>query len=203
MAPARAILWACCSRDARGDRARSFAANCSMEGAYASSIATTRRSLPIILSIEIQRSPAKQCRVETAVVCLISWLRRRPRLGRAQPPSRVEGVMQPLFPPNKPLPIASLVPYALNARTHNDAQVAQAWISAKKNVVERRIVALRNMILVDYNVRASRGCIDWIPLSPQPRESGANPSGTAHLNRHDPRKKSRSRTETSGWARRR
>src|SRR3978361_2382549 len=36
------------------------------------------------------------------------------------------------FPPYKAVPIASLVPYARNARTHSDAQVAQIAASIRE-----------------------------------------------------------------------
>src|ERR1700690_1761170 len=46
------------------------------------------------------------------------------------------------FPPYKPVPIASLIPYARNARTHSDAQVAQIAASIRE-------FGFTNPILVD------------------------------------------------------
>src|ERR1700712_1540311 len=46
------------------------------------------------------------------------------------------------FPPYKPVPLASLVPYARNARTHSDAQVAQIAASIRE-------FGFTNPILVD------------------------------------------------------
>ena len=54
------------------------------------------------------------------------------------------------FPPYKPLPIAQLIPYARNARTHSDAQVAQIAAS----IVE---FGFTNPILVDADLGVIAG----------------------------------------------
>ena len=48
----------------------------------------------------------------------------------------------PTFPPYKPMPVADLVPYARNARTHSSAQVAQIAVSIRE-------FGFTNPILVD------------------------------------------------------
>jgi len=56
------------------------------------------------------------------------------------------------FPPYKPVPLASLIPYARNARTHSDAQVAQIAASIRE-------FGFTNPILVDgeHGVIAGHG----------------------------------------------
>src|SRR5471030_2942018 len=50
--------------------------------------------------------------------------------------------IEPPFPPYKAVPVASLIPYARNARTHTDAQVAQIAASIRE-------FGFTNPILVD------------------------------------------------------
>src|SRR5450631_1361574 len=56
------------------------------------------------------------------------------------------------FPPYKPVPLASLIPYARNARTHSDAQVAQIAASIAE-------FGFTNPVLVDgeHGVIAGHG----------------------------------------------
>ena len=56
---------------------------------------------------------------------------------------------EPLFPPYKLAPVATLVPYARNARTHSDAQVAQIAASIRE-------FGFTNPILVDAEGRRHR-----------------------------------------------
>ena len=68
----------------------------------------------------------------------------------------------PVFPPYKPAPVAALVPYARNARTHTDAQVAQIAASIREfgftNPVlvdgARGVIAGHGRILAERKVKA-------------------------------------------------
>src|SRR5258707_8858943 len=79
------------------------------------------------------------------------------------------------FPPYKAVPLASLIPYARNARTHSEAQVAQIAASIREfgftNPVltdgERGVIAGHGRLLAARKLgMAEVPCIELAHLSP-------------------------------------